>query len=300
MKKRKHLYLHLLTLCFLAAFFFVVPVKAQASSCRQCNRETKIGKYYIWNDYNSHSLRISTSKSGNGKVLAKPSAGRSIAAFCISDGSTVYYAENGAYNSAGNCTSYIYKIRVNGKGRTKIGKLKNSSGPKAYYKGNLYLSCFDQSDGTLIHTYSMSVKTGKAKRIMKNAAIQQQNGQYLLASPNSGAVIPLDLYIYNCKTKKQVRITKKSVSANIVGKKLYYAECVKDHGTNSTFRIRSCNLSGKSKKTIKGTLNASGIGKITSKYVCYYIYKNYGGYRYYRYDFKSKKAKEISYSSYSR
>lgn len=302
MKKTKTLCLGLLAFLLLACLTFAAPVKAGAATFKQCSRETKIGKYYIWSDSSTNSIRISQSKSGDGSLLAQISEGRYTAG-CISDGSTVYYGEReltkgGAYSSF-VYNGYVYKINVDGKGKSKVGNIKNISGPAAYYKGNLYVECYDKKDPLCIHTYRMNVKKGTSKRVMKNARVVDQNGRYLLAMPNTGAVMPLKLYVYDCKTGKSTRITTKAGSARFSGKKIYYSEYTSgEYSTPSTFRIRSCSLTGKSKKTIVKKLRANSTARITSKSVFYTLSDSRGNTKYYRYDFKSKKAAKISWEKF--
>ena len=58
MKNKKIPHLGLLALFLFACLVFAVPVKAEAASFKQCSRDTKIGKYYIWSDYATKSIRI--------------------------------------------------------------------------------------------------------------------------------------------------------------------------------------------------------------------------------------------------
>ncbi|HCT90796.1 MAG TPA: hypothetical protein DF613_05370 [Lachnospiraceae bacterium] len=299
MKKTKTLCLGLLAFFLLACLTFATPVKAGAATFNQCGRETKIGNYYIWSDSSTNSIRISKSKSGNGSPLVQASDGRYTAG-CISDGSTVYYAERElTKGGAFVYNSYIYKIKVDGKDKSKIGYIKNISSPAAYYKGYLYLECYDKNDPLCIHTYRMDVKKGTSKRVIKNARVVDQNGRYLLAMPNTGAVMPLKLYVYDCKTGKSTRLTTKAGSACFSGKKIYYSEYTSgEYSSSSTFRIRSCSLAGKSKKTIVKKLQGSSTGRITSKSVYYIVSDSRGNTKYYRYDFKSGKAVKISWEKY--
>ncbi len=295
MKKQGMIFWGLLILFFTVCLLPVTSVEAKTSTFRQCNRETKTGKYYIWRDNSFRYLYIATSKSGNGRVLTEASDGRRIATQ-ISDGSVVYYVETGDSDQNGNYTSYICRIKVDGSGKKQIGALKNVSTLTAYYKGNLYLSCHDENYVILLHTYRMNVKNGAVKRVMKNACVSDQKGQYLLARPNSGALGPLALYVYNCKTGKATRITKKGGSANFSGKKIYYAEYVGDpfSRSGSTFRIRRCSLSGKGKKTLANKIKAEYTGMLTSKYAYYFYYDSNSNQIFYRYNLKTKKKAKVS------
>ncbi len=296
MKKQGMIFWGLLALFFAVCLLPVTSVEAKTSTYRQCSREAKTGKYYIWTDNSSQSLNIATSKSGNSRVLTEASDGRRMSYTQISDGSTVYYMEMGDSGQNGNYTGYIFRIKVDGSGKKQIGALKNVSMLTAYYKGNLYLSCHDKNDVMLLHTYRMNVKNGSVKRVMKNACVREQKGQYLLARPNSGALGPLALYVYNCKTGKATRIAKKGGSANFSGNKIYYAEYVGDpfSGSGSTFRIRRCSLSGKGKKTLANKIKGEYTGMLNSKYVYYFDYDSNSNQICYRYNIKTKKKAKIS------
>lgn len=239
-----------LFLCFCLLFgallFVNTPAEAEAASYARTNRETKVGKYYIWNDYKTNTLQISKSKTGNGTTLVKASAGRNLSYGILSNGSTVYYMETKYTGSSS--IGCIYRIKTNGTGRTYIGKVKNASALTAYYNGNLYLNCSDKKDYTLVHTYRFNLKSKKASRTIKNMCVDTFYSKYLVGSPNTGAYGPLDLYSYNCKTKKKTKITSKSGGSSKVGSRLYYAEFLdKGYSSVHTFRIRKCNFSGSSK-----------------------------------------------------
>lgn len=289
-----------LFLCFcllLGAFLFVnTPAETEAASYAKTNRETKVGKYYIWNDYNANTLKISTSKTGNGRTLVKASTGRNLSYGILSNGSTVYYTE-GQYTGS-SYIAYIYRIKTNGKGRTYLGKVKDASALTAYYNGNLYLNCSDKRDYTLIHTYRFNLKTRRSSRVIKNMCVDTFYSKYLVGSPNSGAYGPNDLYSYNCKTKKKTKITSKSGCSSKSGSKLYYAEFLSNgYDSINTFRIRRCNFSGSGKKTVVAKIKASSISRITSKYVYYRAYRN-GNYNDYRYNIKAKKSERVYNSQY--
>lgn len=293
-KSFKSLFLYFCLL--LGALLFVnTPTEAEAASYARTDRNTKVGKYYIWEDYTTKTLQISTSKTGDGTTLVHASSGRNICSGILSNGSTVYYLE-GKYAGSSH-TGYIYRIKTNGTGRTYIGKVNRASALTAYYDGNLYLDCDDKNDYMLIHTYRFNLKSKKATRVIKNLSVHNFYSKYFVGSPNRGDYGPNDLYSYNCKTKKKTKITSKSGGSSKVGSKLYYAEFLdKGYSSVHTFRIRRCNFSGSSKKTV-AKIKASGISRITSTYVYYLTYTR-SGYRYYRYNMKAKKAENISESQY--
>lgn len=284
------------TLSFLFLFLFAgisaflaLPTEADAASHVRTSRTEKAGKYYIWGNYSTNTLRISTSKSGNGTVLATPAAGRRIGSYALSNGSYVYYLEVQFSGSTNTNIGYIYRIKTNKTGKTYLGKIKNAAWPNAYYNNCLYFSCYAANDPTLIHTYRFHLKTKKTKKVVSNFSPGLTYGKYLVGRPNSGAAIPLPIYIYNCKTNKKVRITKVGSAYARVGKKLYYGEYInKTYQTVNTFRIRSCNFTGSGKKTIVKSIKASELLKITSTYVYYNKYTG-SEYKYYRYNLKTKK-----------
>lgn len=252
----------------------------------------KMGKYYLW-DASDNTLRVSTSKKGKGKVIARASKGRTIGGF-VSDGATVYYPEIDKKTSSG----YIYSIKINGKKRTYIGKVKKIfAGVLACNNGNLYIGCNDFGNGSY-DTYRLNIKTKKGKIVLKNAAPMitpsRQYKHYVIFMG-----LPLhenygwscDAYIFNSKTEKAVKISNKAFSGslNFSSGKVYYAEYI----DGKSVRIKCCSPAGKSKKTLVKKLSADLVGTITSKYV-YYMKDN----KYYRYDLKTKKLKRISENKY--
>ena len=77
----------------------------------------------------------------------------------MSDGATVYYPEIDAKTSTG----YIYSIKINGKKRTLIGKVKKMTiGILACNSGNLYVGYNNRYDGSY-DTYRLNIKTKKGK-----------------------------------------------------------------------------------------------------------------------------------------
>lgn len=295
MKKNSSIKKFFLCLLMVFSVTFLASQKADAASFQRSTRETKVGGYYVWGDYSSNTLRISGSKSGSGKLLAKPSKGRRISSLCLSNGSVVYYSELSAFDRNGNSVGYIYKIQTGSKKKTYLGKLRNVCSIDAYYGNKLYVSCSPSSDPTVLHTYELDLKTKKSRCVMKNTQVLIQQGQYLIGSPNTGAIVPLPLYSYNCKTGKRTQITKTCGGYQLVGKKIYYTEYLSEQSV-STFRIRSCNPSGSGKKTVLKSLKASSVGKLSSRYIYYYIYDR--GFKYYRYDLKTKKSSRVSSSQY--
>ncbi len=277
------------------------PIQVWAAGFENGSREKKIGSYYIWIGSDSQTIRISKSKKGKGTVLVKAAKGRQMRN-CFSDGKTVYYVESKSMDDEGHTVDYIYQIRTNKKGKKYLNKVRNFSVFAAWYKGKVYMSCCSDEFWDLVHTYCLDTKTNKVRCVMKDAEVWMQQGKYLIASPNSGDVSPLDLYTYNCVSGKRVRITRKNHTVQIVGRKLYYAEYLNDsYEIMNTFRIRSCNLSGTGKKTIVKSIQATSIGKMTSKYVYYKIIREWGNSYYddyYRYVIKTKKSQSLTASQY--
>ena len=211
----------------------------------------------------------------------------------MSDGATVYYPEIDAKTSTG----YIYSIKINGKKRTLIGKVKKMTiGILACNSGNLYVGYNNRYDGSY-DTYRLNIKTKKGKVILKNAApLVATDSQYkhyihLAGLPYDDSGNSYGSYILNCKTDKAVKISSKARSGNLrfSSGKVYYAEYM----DGKSFRIKCCTPAGKSKKTLVKKLSADLIGEINAKYV-YYMKGN----KYYRYGIKTKKSKKISESKY--
>lgn len=285
-KKLNYSLLGILTLCILCGVCFAHPVKTEAATFKMGSSwkegKTKAGNYYLW--ISDSTLYASTSKTGKGKAIAKAPKGHSIEGGFLSDGSTVFYTEFDLDEK--KPFDRIYSVKINGKKRTLIAKVKKVYSIQAYYNGNLYIACGDFGS---LGTYRLNTKTKKGKNILKDATPFDQYKQYLLFANGGLSGESHNAYIFNCKTEKAVKISNKVMMGelNFASGKVYYAEKV--NGTS--VRIKSCSLTGKNKKILVPKLSADiyNIGKITSKYVDY-MKDN----KYYRYNIKTKKSKKIS------
>lgn len=284
----------ILAIFILAGVFFLHPLKAEAAPFKAggiAAEKLKVGKYYLW-DAMDNTLRVSTSESGKGKVIARAPKGRNIGGY-VSDGSTVYYPEIDVNTSLG----YIYSVKINGKNRTYIGKVnKICMGILAYNNGNLYIGHnLSPSFNGSYDTYRLNIKTKKGKSVLKGAAPALFGTQYkhyivffgVPSHENSGGAS--DAYIFNSKTEKAVKISSKALRVNFSSGKVYYIEWIK----NGSVKIMRCDLTGKNKKTLVKKLSVDFSAEITSKYVYYGK-----GDKYYRFDLKTKKSTRISKSKF--
>lgn len=287
-KKWKYVFLSSIVFCILAGIFFIHPMKTQAASLKtgffNGDNRVKTGNYYFWTSDNT--IYASTSKTGTGKVVAQASKGHSIYYLggFVTDGSVLYYTENGVEQGGAQGVAYIYSVKISGKNRTLIGKVKDGYSIQAYYKGKFYLAYLIDGDISCMGTYRFDMKTKKGKSIRKNAIPVDQYKQYLLVydsirwNPNG--------YIYNCKTEKFLKFSSNIGGAlNFASGKVYYTEKI----NTSSVKIKSCSLAGKNKKTIVAKLSADFVGKITSKQVYYGKKGNF-----FLYNIKTKKSKKIS------
>lgn len=293
MNKQKNLsygLLGILIFCFLADVCFIHPIKAEAAEFKMgklsASNRVEAGKYYLW--LSGNTLYASTSKTGNGKVIVESSKSIPLYQRFVTNGSVLYYSETDS-NFA-----YIYSVKMNGKNKKLIGKVKNGYGIEGYYNGNLYV--IDSKIGSM-NTYRLNIKTKKWKCIQKGAAPYAQYKEYMLLLNDD---LRGNAYVFNCKTEKSVKISSKVQipgGLSFVSGKIYYSESI----NNSSVKIKSCSLNGKNKKTIAAKLYADHMGKITSKYVYYIKYRDNGinyDYEFYRYDIKTKKSKKISESKF--
>lgn len=268
------------------------PMKTQAASFKtgffEGDKRVKTGKYYFW--MSDNTIYTSTSKKGTGKVVAKASKGHSIYYLggFVTDGSVLYYIEKGVDKKGTQAFAYIYSVKINGKNRTLIGKVKDGHSIQAYYNGKFYLAYLIDGDISCMGTYCFDMKTKTGKSIKKNAIPVDQYKQYLLVY-DSIRWNP-DGYIYNCKTEKFIKFSSNISNAlNFASGKVYYAEKI----NKSSVKIKSCSLTGKNKKTIVAKLSADFLGRITSKQV---YYGKQG--KFFCYDVKTKKSKKISESKF--
>ena len=166
------------------------------------------------------------------------------------------------------------------------------------YKGKIYINGWNPSDNNALFTWKIS--TGKLEKAV-DAAYAKQYKQYMICEPSmtSGSWTPLPLYVYNAKTGKKVRLTKKMSGYSLNGKYLYYAvkRGAARYDNKMTFNIYRYNILSGAKKKLASGVEARYFGKITAKYV-YWHTSDYPNDKFYRYNMRTKKRKEISESAY--
>ena len=168
------------------------------------------------------------------------------------------------------------------------------------YKGKIYLNGWNPSDNNALFTWKLS--TGSLKKVV-NAAFAQQYKQYMICEPSmtSGSWTPLPLYVYNAKSGKKVRLTKKMGGYSLNGKYIYFAvkRGASRYENKMTFNIYRYNIATGAKKKLASAVEARYIGKITSKYV-YWKTVDYPDNTFYRYNMRTKKKKVLSESAYKK
>ena len=297
MKKQNKLYYGIwsvLAICLFAGIFFAFPMKAEAASFETFsiyyrNEKHKIGNYEIW--FEDTSVGIYVSASGSTKLLVTPSEGHTIGTSFMSDGSTLYYTE-GYFSDP---FSYFYEVKLDGTGLTYLGKIEsNNINFTTYYNGNVYFNAGMKKNWNV---YQLNPNTKTIVPFLKGmkmgTTLYNQNVIVTGRKGYGDVTAPRKCYIFNFATGKKIKISNKACGASFASGKVYFVERI----NSSSVRIKSCNLSGKKKKTVAKSLpitSAAIIGKITSKYVYY----NANIVKYYRYNYKTKKSKKIKEKQY--
>lgn len=281
--------LGILIFFLLTGICLIRPIRVEAAGFKTIYPEVKkekVGKYYLWSydsGGNNYKVYASTSKKGKGKVIAKNITGCSD---ILTDGNVVYYPvrkPDGAY---------VYSVKMNGKNRKLVGKLKDGlASVSVYYDGKIYFR--SAGNGTLC----LDLKSKKWKWIRKDAQPNGSFGEYLFLTRSyhaDGAK-----YIFNCRTEKSVKIS--DLPGSVVGVasgKVYFTERVGEkryHQGYSHLLVKTCSLDGKNLKTFMKLSGGNyGTIKITSKYMYYSKFDKSYNYKYYRYNIKTKKTKKIT------
>lgn len=204
--------------------------------------------------------------SANGKlqnassVITPVSSGQQANYDAYRYGSYIYYSGHGPYEGD-NCANYIYRMKNDGTGNTKIATIKKggSGWIQLVYGKTLVYTTSDAGSGT--YATVVNLKTKKKKFIKnfhshfqadytlseKREAIEPYHYKnYFVAATATGAVMERPLWIFDTKTSKPKTVTKKGWGIAIKGKKVYYLE-----SAGSKIALKSCSLKGKNKKTLK-------------------------------------------------
>jgi len=191
---------------------------------------------------------------------------------------------------SGNKTT-IYRQKK-GSAKKKLKVLNGYAEPKYEYKNVLYFDMDRVNDPTVIDMWSMNLSTKSTKRLLNNVTFVQGYKQYMIVTPNTGALTARKYSVYDISKKKLKTISNRALGANFSGGKIYFFETKEKMTTNGIYtgNVYRCSVNGSSKKKItKETIKAGNVLKLTSKYMEYYKYPNM-----YRYTYSTKKHTKIS------
>ncbi len=302
MKKGLFRNVFVLGIFFMFAGVFVKPVRVQAAAEYKhywfagANEieNAKCGKYYFKLNEERNQITYSRTKSGTRKVLASAKTGYNIDYQFISDGKILYYLENIQYDFD-KYQSVIYRVNIAERTKRKVCKIRANDVAylKEYYDKCLYyVAGWDPSN-----VYQYDLRTKKHKLIVKNRNIVSRHKQYLMFWIDTGGDGYMGpLYVYDCKLRKRMTISKKAGEWNVADSKIYYTELVNDNWdyTSSVgWNIKCCDLSGKNKKTLVRNIEASFFYKISGYRVYYSKFYTNGEWEYYCYNVKTGKTEQL-------
>jgi len=191
---------------------------------------------------------------------------------------------------SGNKTT-IYR-QQKGSAKKKLKVLNGYAEPKYEYKNVLYFDMDRVNDPTVIDVWSMNLSTKSTKRLCNNFTFVQGYKQYMIVTPNTGALMARKYSVYDISKKKLKTISNRALGANFSKGKIYFFETKEKITTNGIYtgNVYRCNVSGSSKKKVtKETVKAGNVMKLTSSYMEYYKYPDS-----YRYTYSTKKHTKIS------
>lgn len=214
-------------------------------------------------------------------------SGRPVAAATVETNGSIYTTKTtGRWPDV---KTAIYRQKKGG-AKKKLITVSGYATPCFEYGNYLYYEKDRYDDPQTIDFWGLNLKTCKTARLRKAASVRARYGRYVLLMPNSGAVMDLPCYVYNVATRKASLLTKYCLEADISNKKIYYAEVVGGYrGSKTKVKVRTCSLTGGSKKTITPYFYADYCTKMNSKYVEY----RRGNYTY-RYTYATKKTTRVS------
>lgn len=191
---------------------------------------------------------------------------------------------------SGNKTT-IYRQKK-GSAKKKLKVLNGYAEPKYEYKNVLYFDMDRVNDPTVIDVWSMNLSTKSTKRLLNNVTFVQGYKQYMIVTPNTGALTARKYSVYDISKKKLKTISNRALGANFSGGKIYFFETKEKTTTDGLYagNVYRCSVNGGSKKKVtKETIRSGYIIKMTSKYMEYHKVPNI-----YRYTYSTKKHTKIS------
>ncbi len=172
------------------------------------------------------------------------------------------------------------------------------------YGGSVYLTGWTGSDDTGL--YRWYIKKKKLKEAAPDGyAMRYKNYIVCESTMVHGSYVTYPIYIYNTKTGKTVTAAENTGAYSYKSGKLYIAQMPKFKYPESSrvkYKIIRYDIKANKKKTLKKSVKAYMIDKVTSKYI-YHRKASYqdGLYKisYYRTTIKSGKQTKISFAKYS-
>ena len=213
------------------------------------------------------------------------------------------YVSNSDYTSSNSLYAYNYKTKeqVHLKALPKDFERYDVN---EVYSGSVYLTGWTGSDDTGL--YRWYIKKKKLKEAAPDGYAMRYK-KYIVCESTMvhGSYVTYPIYIYNTKTGKTVTAAEKVGAYSYKSGKLYIAQMPKfkyPESSRGKYKIVRYDIKANKKKTLKKSVKAYMIDKVTSKY----IYHRKGVYQdglykisYYRTTIKSGKQKKISFAKYS-
>ncbi len=280
---------HVLTamLLFVFALFWAFPAQAATEERYKTDSEWQTGTVTVTDTQTGKDLAVLYLRT----LKINPDL--------VVDGDTIYFD---AYRSEGydKTYNYLYSYKISEKKYTLLKELPSGYygyDVSAKYNGSLYITGWNPSDNN--RTYRYTIKSGKLTKIT-DAAYVMRYKHYIVLDPTKtyGSWNTFPVYMYNSKSGKVKTAAKKCVAYTMKSGKLYMAEMktsgnVYPGNTQVKYKITRYTIKSGKKKTLKKTVKAYMIRKITSKYI-YHVKENYPNTTYYRTKISSGKRKTIS------
>lgn len=194
------------------------------------------------------------------------------------------------YEYRGNKTT-IYR-QQKGSAKKKLKVVNGYAEPKYEYKNVLYFEMDRVNDPTAIDVWSLNLSKKSTKRLCSNSAFVQGYKQYMIVTPNTGALTARKYSVYDISKKKMKTISNRALGANFSKGKVYFFETKEKMTANGIYsgNVYRCNISGSGKtKITKETIKSGNVIKLTSSYMEYYKHPGI-----YRYTYSTRKHTKIS------
>ena len=256
----------------------------QMSGSAQATDAGKCGSYYAY--VSNGSLCVRRTTTGAAVKIVSPGQIFSVDS-CVMDDTYIYYA---AVNKSGSKT-WLYRIKPNGEGKTKMVELTGKNTVLQSKCGNSLIYTYNSATSSKVHTRRYKLGGSRTYKVRNDMVGDQQSGQYVVGTSYTATFAPTSLYSVKGETGDWHRLSRSCVAYRVIDNTVYYVEADAASALSGTaVSVKACDLEGKNVRTL--AQNVPGVDleqAIPTEKALYYVQHGGGAVCRYSYANKSKK-----------